>query len=187
MADSKLIRNLVIGAGAVVLVIGVVASYIGAANYGNDLETQLDAKYQNNEVILSSGYQQLQGVAGVTKMATDDQIAIFTAAIQGRYGANGSQAVFQMLKEQNPQIDHQLYRKVQQIVESTQKEFQNGQTEFLEMKRSYTRALGTVWQGFWLARAGYPKVDLNKYKIISSDSAADAFKTGKQKKLDFGR
>jgi hypothetical protein len=177
---------------ATVGVIGVIAitaisSYISAANYGNATEQRLEAKYQDNENVLSSGYQQLKGVAGVTKMATEDQIAIFKAAVTGRYGADGSRAVFQAINEQNPRQDPQLYRKVQQVVESTQKEFQHSQTQMLDIKRSYQTALGSVWQGMWLRFAGYPKTDLSKYKMISSEGASNAFKSGKQAAPDFGR
>lgn len=174
---------------ALVVVIGgtVAVSYFSAASYGNRTEQQLKAKYQDNENVLSSGYQQLKGVAGVTKMATQDQIDLFKAAITGRYGADGSKAVFQMLTENNPVQDKQLYRKVQQVVEGTQKEFQVSQTQFLDVKRSYETALGSPWQGFWLGIAGYPKLDLSKFVIISSEGASDAFRTKKQAAPDFGR
>jgi hypothetical protein len=185
-------KSTLVAIGVSVAVIGVLAvtafgSYISAANYGNRTEATLEAKYLDNENVLSSGYQQLQGVAGVTGMARDDQVAIFKAAIEGRYGPDGSKAVFQMIKESNPVQDPQLYRKVQQVVESTQKEFQTSQTQMLDIKRSYKTELGSFWKGMWLGFAGYPKTDLSKYKMISSDGASDAFKTGKQKPLNFGR
>lgn len=183
----KLIPVIATAGVAAVLAFTAISSYVSAANYGNATEQRLEAKYQDNENVLSSGYQQLQGVAGVTKLATDDQIAIFRAAVEGRYGKDGSRAVVQMINEQNPRPDPQLYRKVQQVVESTQKEFQHSQTQMLDIKRSYQTALGTVWQGFWLHLAGYPKVDLNKYKLISNQGAADAFRTGKQAAPNFGR
>jgi len=172
---------------AAVLVVGGIGSYVSAANYGNRAEQQLKAKYADNENVLSGGYQKLKGVAGVTKMATEDQINIFKAAIQGRYGADGSKAVFQMIKEQNPTVDAQLYRKVQQVVESTQDEFKVSQTQMLDIKRSYETELGTVWKGMWLGFAGYPKIDLSKYTIISSEGASEAFRTKKQAAPDFGR
>jgi len=184
---SGLIVGLVIAGVFGVVALTAIGSYISAANYGNRAEQTLKAKYQDNENVLSSGYQQLQGVAGVTKMATEDQIAIFKAAIQGRYGDGGSKAVFQMITESNPVQDPQLYRKVQQVVEGTQKEFQLSQTTFLDIKRSYETELGTVWKGMWLGFAGYPKTDLSQYKIISSQGASDAFKTGKQAAPNFGR
>lgn len=184
---SKLVTGLAIGGVVAVIAIAAVGSYFSAASYGNRMERTLEAKQENNENVLSSGYQQLQGVGGVTKMAKDDTVEIFRAAVQGRYGANGSQQVFLAVKEMNPQIDPQLYRKVQQVVESTQKEFQNAQTEMVDVKRSYQTALGSPWQGFWLGVAGYPKIDLSKFTIVSSQGASDAFRTKKQQAPNFGR
>lgn len=184
---SGLVVGLAIAGIFTVLIGGAVVSYISAANYGNRTEQQLKTKYQDNENVLSSGYQQLKGVAGVTKMATQDQIDLFKAAITGRYGADGSKAVFQMITENNPVQDPQLYRKVQQIVESTQKEFQVSQTQMLDIKRSYETELGSPWKGIWLSFAGYPKIDLDKYVIISSEGASEAFRTKKQAAPDFGR
>lgn len=101
MAKSNLVAICVGGAAIGIIAIAVAGSYISAANYGNRTEATLEAKYTDNENVLSSGYQQLQGVAGVTGMARDDQVAIFKAAIEGRYGLDGSKAVFQMIKESN--------------------------------------------------------------------------------------
>ena len=181
--NSKVITWIAVGSIALVLLITIFTSYVSAKNYGNRAEVMLKAKYEDNENVLSSGYQQLTGVVQVTEMARDDTAKVFKEAIQGRYGADGSKAVFQFLKEQNPTLDPQLYRKVQPVVEATQKEFQQAQTQMRSQKATYEEALGSFWQGMWLSMAGYPKVDLDKYRIISTDSAADAFKTGKQKQL----
>lgn len=182
--QQKSYTGLIIGgviALIVLILIGTVASsYISAKNFGNRSEIQLDAKYKNNENVLSSGYQQLAGVVQVTEMARDDLEKVFRAAITSREGPEGSKAVVKFVRESNPNLDPALYRKVQQIVEATQKEFQQSQTEFLAQKANYEIALGSFWQGMWLDFAGYPKKNLADYKIISTDAAADAFKTGKQ-------
>lgn len=170
-----------------VLAAGCVFSYFSAASYGNRTEVALKTGYDDGQNILSSGYQQLKGVAGVTKLATQDQRELFDSVVTGRYGPNGSQAVFQMITEQNPVQDPKLYQKVQQVVEGTQKEFQNWQTGFLDKRGQYETALGSPWQGMWLGFAGYPKVDPAKYKIISSAGASEAFRTGQQAAPDFGR
>lgn len=174
---------------ALIAVLGVAAaggfaSYVSAKNFGNRSEVQLDAKLADNENVLASGYQQLRGVSQVTSMYSDDTARVFKEAIQGRYGEDGSKAVFQMIKEQNPTIDASLYAKVQQVVVATQKEFQTSQTQMLQQKATYQEALGSFWQGMWLSAAGYPKVDLAKYKMVSTGSASEAFKTGKQNDLN---
>ena len=82
-----------------------------------------------------------------------------------------------MLKEQNPQLDASMYKKIQQVIEAFRNEFQQNQTEMIDMKRNYVTALGNVWQGMWLKIAGYPKTDLSKFAIVTTDKAAETFRT----------
>jgi flagellar biosynthesis component FlhA len=158
----------------------VITSYISAANYGNRMEMQLKAKWEDNENVLAQYGQKIMEMAQIPEMYAADVKSVTTAAIQGRYGEKGSNAVMQWIKEQNPTIDSSVYVKIQQAIEAGRNEFKNSQTQLLEIKRSYETSLGTVWQGFWLARAGYPKVDLTKYNIITTDRASKAFQTGKE-------
>ncbi len=164
--------------GMLILVVGMaVVSYISAANYGNRLENQLLTKVENNQNIYANGTQKIIEVAQVPSMYVDDVTKVTQAAIAGRYGANGSQAVFQMLREQNPQLDASMYKKIQQVIESFRDEFQNNQTQMLDIRNTYKTALGTVWQGFWLKMAGYPKTDLKQFDIVTTDKAAETFRT----------
>lgn len=187
MAQSNVVRNIALLAGVTVIALAAFGSYVSAKNYGNQMEVQLDAKYQDNENVLSSGYQKVSGLVQVPTLATKQLKEVLNAAIQGRYGADGSKAVFQFIKEQNPTVDPSLYTKISQVIESSQDEFKNAQTGMLEIKRSYQTALGSFWQGFWLGVAGYPKLDLSKYRIISSAGAAEAFRTGQQPAFNFGQ
>lgn len=161
--------------GAVLLV--SVPSYISAANYGNRTENALKAKMEDNENIYANGTQKVMEIAQVPTMYKNDLKEIVTAAIQGRYGENGSQATFQWLKEQNPGLDSAMYVEIQQVIESFRDEFKNAQTQMLDQRRAYENALGYVWQGFWLNMAGYPKIDLNKFTIVTTDKARQTFET----------
>jgi hypothetical protein len=161
--------------GTVLLV--SVPSYISAANYGNRTENALKAKMEDNENIYANGTQKVMEIAQVPTMYKNDLKEIVTAAIQGRYGENGSQATFQWLKEQNPGLDSAMYVKIQQVIESFRDEFKNAQTQMLDQRRAYENALGYVWQGFWLNMAGYPKIDLSKFTIVTTDKARQTFET----------
>jgi mevalonate pyrophosphate decarboxylase len=110
-------------------------------------------------------------------MYTDDLKKVVTAAIQGRYGDKGSQATFQWIQEQNPTVDPSMYKKIQQVIEAFRNEFQQAQTEMLQMRNNYENALGYVWQGMWLSLAGYPKIDLAQFKIVTTDKARQTFET----------
>lgn len=167
--------------GILVAVLGVLAmSYISAYNTGNQLENKLKAEYANNENILAQYSQKVMEASQVPEMMRDDIVKITREAIQGRYGEGGSKAVFQAITEQNPQASEALYIKLQQIVEAGRDEFKNAQTRMIDTKRAYETALGSFWQGMWMRIAGYPKEDLDKYKVITTDSVQATFKAGKE-------
>jgi uncharacterized protein (UPF0333 family) len=157
-----------------------IASYISAANYGNRTEIALKAKKENNKNIFATYGQKVLEIAQVPDMMRDDILKVTTAAISGRYGADGSKAAWQMIKEQNPQLDPSLYRKIQQVIESGRDEFKNGQQGQIDLKRSYETALGSVWQGLWLKFAGYPRMNLAEFNIVSSTRADEVFLKGKE-------
>jgi hypothetical protein len=162
---------------AAAFTIGTVGSYVSYANYGNRTERSLDAQLADNENIYANGTQKVIEIAQVPTMYVDSVSRVTREAIQGRYGAEGSKAVFQLLVEQNPQLDPSLFGKIQQAIEGFRNEFQQGQKQLIDKRRSYETALGNVWGGFWLGVAGYPKVELKKYDIVTTDKAAETFRT----------
>lgn len=166
---------LLLGMAAIVAV-----SYISASNKANSYENELKAAKENNQNILAQYGQKVVEAAQVTDMYRDDVAKVVDAAIGGRYGENGSQAVFQMLTEQNPTLDVSVYAKIQQIVEGGRDQFQNGQTRMIDIKRAYSTSLGTFWTGMWMGIAGYPKINLDEFKPVSTDRAEDAFNKGKE-------
>ncbi len=167
--------------GFLAVVIGVlVMSYISAFNTGNQLEKSLQATYSNNQNILAQYSQKVMEAAQVPDMARDDIVKVAKAAMEGRYGSEGSKAVFQMITEQNPTVDPKLNRQVLQIVEGGRNDFQNAQTRLIDQKRVYETALGSFWQGMWLRIAGYPKVNLADFKVITTDRTEATFQAGKE-------
>ena len=171
--------------GAVILflagVIGIgVMSYVNAANYGNAIEQQLISQKENNRNKLAQYGQKVMEVAQVPDMYKKDMVELTTAAIQGRYGADGSKATFQFIKEQNPTLDPGMYKQIQQVIEAGRNDFQAGQTAMIDVRRQYQTALGTVWFGMWMRFAGYPKVNLADFDIVSTDRADNAFKNKKE-------
>jgi hypothetical protein len=156
----------------------VVVSYISNANLGNRLEVAIKAKYADNENVYANGTQKVMEIAQVPSMYAADLQKVVTAAIQGRYGPNGSQATMQWIKEAGLSIDASMYTKIQQVIEAFRNEFQQSQTALLDMCRNYETLRGTVWTGMWLSIAGYPKRDIDKMcTIVSTDKAAKTFET----------
>lgn len=172
---------LLVVVGLLVAVVAVLAlSYISAYNTGNQFENRLKAEYENNQNILSQYSQKVMEAVQVPDMMRDDLVKVARAALEGRYGENGSQAVFQAIAEQNPQVSEALYIKLQQLIEAGRDEFKNAQTRLIDTRRAYETALGSFWQGMWLRIAGYPREDLYKYKAIIIDRVEETFRTGKE-------
>ena len=182
--NGSISTGAVVGLGFVGLIIALIivatTSYISANNYGARIEPQLNAEYDNNQNILAQGQQKVLEAAQVPAMYKDDFKELIAADIQGRYGPNGSQATFQWLKERELNVDAQLYRKIQQLVESYRDEFKNSQTKMIDVRRQYEAEQGLFWRGMWLRIAGFPKVDMTKFKPIVTDAVQDIYKKGKE-------
>lgn len=168
---------------ALVVGIGVMA-YVGAANKGNQMENSIDELRQNSASNLSNLTQSIQEQAQVPEMATDHLKQIIEAQMSGRYGADGSKAVFQFLKEQNLQVDQRMYLNIQATMSGGRKEFEITQNRLMSTCRAYKNEVGNVWSGFWLRLAGYPKANLAVICRAVTDSKTDAaFETGQQTKI----
>lgn len=168
---------------AVVVGIGVMA-YVGAANKGNQMENQIDNLRQLSASNLSNLAMSIQEQAQVPEMATDHLKQIIEAQMSGRYGADGSKAVFQFLKEQNLQVDQRMYLNIQATMSGGRKEFEITQNRLMSTCRAYKNEIGNVWSGFWMRLAGYPKVDLKVVCRAVTDTKTDAaFESGHQTKI----
>lgn len=167
--------------GLLVALIAVAAmSYISAYNSANRLENTIKAEYDNNQNILAQYSQKVMEASQVPEMMRDDISKITREAISGRYGPDGSKAVFQAIQEQNPQMSEALYVKLQQIIEAGRDEFKTHQTRLIDAKRVYETALGSFWTGTWMRIAGYPKRNLDDFKIVTTDRVQETFKRGKE-------
>ena len=165
---------------ALIFAISIFAGYVNAVNYGAATESAIKAQYTQNQNVLGQYTQKVQEVAQVPGMMRDDLDKITKDAIQGRYGDNGSKAVFQMIKEQNPNLDSKAYLKIQQIIEAGRDDFKNEQTKLIDLKRNYETNLNYFMKGMFLHMAGYPKINLDDYKVITNTYTDNAFKAGKE-------
>ena len=166
-------------AAILVVFIGTIAvSYISAHNYGAKAENTIVSEYENMENILGQYSLKISEAAQVPTMQKNDLRDVFSGAIQARYGKSGSQASMQWIKEQNPSLDQGTYKKLQQMIEAGRNKFENAQTKFIDTKRVYKTSLDYFWKGMWMKVAGFPKIDLSKYAIVSSTHAKETFKTG---------
>lgn len=165
--------------GMIILVcISFGISYMQWYNYGATTEQSLQTQMDDNKNILSKTTLKVKEMAQVPGMYSKDLKNVIDANFQGRYGKDGSKAVFSFIKEHNISLDPKMYLNIQNTISAGRDEFAASQTNLLDMKRSYQTNLDSMWSGFILRSAGYPKINLNNIKIITSTEVDNKFVTG---------
>ena len=172
---------------ALIILIAIIAipscNYVSAYNRGNEVENGIKAQYDVNQNSLSTLSNTVLEQAQVPEMARDDLIAVVKEAMQGRYG-NDKNLLGKMVTEAYPgTLDPALYTRIQDSIESGRRRFANDQNMLVDKVRVYRTELGSFWSGFWLRVAGYPKINLDDYKIITSEYSNESFRTGTDKGL----
>jgi hypothetical protein len=64
-----------------------------------------------------------------------------------------------------------------QIIESSRESFAADQKTLIDKKRIYQSNLHTFPENMTAALFGFPKIDLSKYDIVTSEETESAFKT----------
>ncbi len=176
--SSKSIKIISIAAIIGFIVLSIFGSYVSAYEFGNKMENKIQSQYKQMQNVLTQYYQKVNEIAQVPNMYKDDLKEIVQASIQGRYGKDGSKATFQFLKEHNVSLDSSMYIKIQQVMESGRNNFEFENKKLLDMLNEYKIALGSFFQGYWLSKGKYPKIDLEKYKPIVNSYSNDVFEKG---------
>jgi hypothetical protein len=170
-----------IGVGSIVGVLAV--SYISAYNTANRLEQRIQATYVDNQNVLAQYSNRIAEAAQIPAMQRDDLAEVVTAALDARYGEDGSQAMIQWIQEQNPTIDSTVYVELQRIISAGRQDFQTAQTRLIDQKRVYETAMGSFWQGTWMGLAGYPRINLDDFGIVTNARTDEVFSTGQEEAI----
>ena len=178
-------NRLLIGGGIVMLLMGIilVSAIIGVNNSCVTYENVIKAQYGQNQNNYDNFWKAVKESAQVPEMYSNDLKKVYDSAISGRYGKGGSKAVFGWIQEHNPNFDSSLYRQIQQTIEGGRKSFEEDQKTLLDKKRTYETYIGVFPNNVISKAVGFPKIDLTKYNIVTSDETTQAFATKKTEAL----
>lgn len=161
------------------LAIGCVASVVGVYNGCIKHEAQIEAQYKQNQNNYDSMFKKILEVSQVTDKYAKDLKGLFDTTMKGRYGKNGSKAMWSWIKEHNPTLDTKVYIKLQNIIASGRTDFMNEQKMLLDKKQVYNIYRKTLYNSIVSGFMGFPKIDLVSMDIVTSDQTEKAFETKK--------
>lgn len=169
----------IVVAFVIVGAITVIATGIGINNQCVTFEEAIKKQYKQNQNNYDKMFKTILETAQVPALYTEDMKKIYEAAIGGRYGKNGSKAMFQFIKEHNPTIDSKLYQQIQQVIEGGRLDFEANQKSLLDKKQAYETYIGVFPNTLFAGFLGFPKIDLAKFDIVTSDRTEKTFETKK--------
>lgn len=170
----KLGAKLGIAGGGLLAVILVVV-FVMNITYQNAYE-RIDQDIQAQYKKIESNYEKMSRVilqqAGILNKYSNDFKEIYKGMMTGRYGKDGSKAMWQWIKEQNPQIDATLYAKLMTTVEAQRTVFDRAQQKVSNMVAESNKML-KVAPSSWFVDG-----EIKEAKIVSSTQTKMITETG---------
>lgn len=163
----------IVGGGCLAIVLLVV--FFMNISYNNTAErirTDVEAQYKKIEADYEKMSRIILQQAGIVHKYSKDFKDIYKGMMTGRYGKDGSKAMWQWIKEQNPQIDSTIYQKLMVTVESQRTTLSRKQEQVASMVAEYNKML-RVAPAKWFVDGTEMEA-----KIISSSNTKVVVETG---------
>lgn len=178
----------------VLLIGGFFLGYVGFRNDANRSEQDIVAQYEQAQNVYDNGWKAVVEVAQVPKLQEQNYKDLYDGVMKGRYGADGSRALLQFIKEQNPTLSDETYTKIQRTIETFHGNFEAAQQDLIAKKQSYRTLITSTTDSLmynWIGnyphiRVGIPIGSQDDYAIVTSDKTQNDFKTKKAEPLQLG-
>lgn len=175
-----------LSAMVVVTTIALIGYVIGVNNDSVSREKHILALDEQNRNNLSNFTLRVKEMAQVPDMQVDGLKQVVSAAMQGRYGQDGSKAVFQWIQEQNLQLDQSTYSKIMTTMETGRRDFEAEQKKKIDACREYNTLLDKFPRGPLTRMLGFPQIDVDPKsnaedapcRILVASEVQEKFKNG---------
>ena len=177
--------KVILGVIGFFVIVGLICvfSVIGTFNDCIQMENTIKAQYEVNKSNYDNMWKKFKEAAQVNDMYAKDLKTVYDSAIQSRYGQDGSKAMFQWIKEHNPNFDSSMYRQLQAMIESGRNTFDSNQKMLIDKKQIYETSIGTFPNNIVASIFRFPRINLAEYGIVTSDSTQKAFDTKKAEEI----
>ena len=196
----------VAGSASLVLIVTIVALlitgliffmvYSSTYNMANSYENQIQNLQKQSESTLSNYSTQIAEMVQVPNKYKNDLLEVIKATMSGRYGhsvnsggdtvasVENNTPLMQFIHEQNLQLDSKLYLNLQNSMVAGRREFKISQDKLMDACRGYKTELGSFVTGSLLRMQGYPKLNLDDYcNVISDTNTRNTFETKTQQPI----
>lgn len=171
-----------IGVVAFIVICAIIAltSLVGFRNTAIDLEERIKAQHTANKSNYDNMWKSFVEASQVTEKQAQEFKEIYDGLIAGRYEGD-SEVLFKAVQEQNPNINTDLYVKLQNMIESGRKEFDNNQKKITDIIREYN----TYIRKHFISNAilNFKELDANDY-IVTSQRTTNAFESGEDEAVN---
>lgn len=178
MGTGKIVVLAVLG----LLVLFVFGYGCGALGYRQDCvkaEAGIEAQYKQNQNNYDQMWKKFKEVAVVPERYVAALKDLWSKTMTARYGDGGAKAMFQFIGEQNPNLDSAVYTQLQRTIEAGRNSFMADQQQLLDKKRQYEVLLKGTSSLFYNMWFGFPRMDLSKYDIVTSEKTEKVFESKK--------
>lgn len=160
-----------------VILLGAVAlgfTLIGYNNTAVRFENNIGKFDKESQNVLSNYTMKLKEKAQVPEMYVKDLGDIVDKTFKGRYGEDGSKAMFQFIQENMPNFDSSLYKELQITMEAGRNEFKLTQSRKLDICTQYETMTQTFPANilFGIVNKGYQNVEKQCTILVDSSTQA---------------
>lgn len=157
---------------------GIVGTFVSHYNTLVRFENNIE-KFDNASKNVRSAYTlKIKEMAQIPDMYLADLTKVINETMEGRYGKDGSKAVFQFIQEQNLPLDPKLYQSIQAEMVQGRAEFKISQDKKMDICTGYQNQLNYAFSGFVASMLGFPKKDIDTLcKIVLDSETNKVFET----------